>query len=85
MGIKKVKPTTPGRRQAKFDDFSDITKTFPEKRLVISKYICLFGLELRNLCPRLNLKDNKHGKNLFRLRCQYAAGSTGSAGIDAIL
>jgi len=40
MGIKKVKPTTPGRRQAKFDDFSDITKTSPEKRLVISKKRC---------------------------------------------
>ncbi len=40
MGIKKVKPTTPGRRQARFDDFSDITKTFPEKRLVISKKRC---------------------------------------------
>lgn len=37
MGIKKVKPTTPGRRQAKFDDFSDITKKTPEKRLVITK------------------------------------------------
>lgn len=37
MGIKKVKPTTPGRRQALFDDFSDITKTKPEKKLVTSK------------------------------------------------
>src|SRR6056297_2302808 len=37
MGIKKVKPTTPGRRTAKFDDFSDITKTIPEKSLVKSK------------------------------------------------
>ncbi len=37
MGIKTVKPTTPGRRQAKFDDFSDITKFKPEKSLVISK------------------------------------------------
>jgi large subunit ribosomal protein L2 len=34
MGIKKVKPTTPGRRQATFDDFSDITRTKPEGRLV---------------------------------------------------
>lgn len=34
MGIKKVKPTTPGRRQAKFDDFKDITKTTPEKSLI---------------------------------------------------
>lgn len=34
MGIKKVKPTTPGRRQATFDDFSDITKKRPEKSLI---------------------------------------------------
>lgn len=37
MGIKKVKPTTPGRRQATFDDFADITKSKPEKSLVIIK------------------------------------------------
>ena len=34
MGIKKVKPTTPGRRRATFDDFFDITKKKPEKKLV---------------------------------------------------
>ncbi len=34
MGIKKVKPTTPGRRQASFDDFFDITKKKPEKSLI---------------------------------------------------
>ncbi len=34
MGIKRVKPTTPGRRGASFDDFADITRTKPEKRLV---------------------------------------------------
>ncbi len=37
MGIKKVKPTTPGRRQALFDDFSDITEKKPEKSLVKNK------------------------------------------------
>ncbi len=37
MGIKKVKPTTPGRRGATFDDFSDITKSRPEKNLIIIK------------------------------------------------
>ena len=37
MGIKKVKPTTPGRRQATFDDFSDITKKKPDKKLVVIK------------------------------------------------
>jgi large subunit ribosomal protein L2 len=35
MPIKKVKPTTPARRQMTFADFSDITKTKPEKNLVI--------------------------------------------------
>jgi len=35
MGIKKVKPTSPGRRSATFDDFLDITKTEPEKSLIV--------------------------------------------------
>ena len=35
MGIKKVKPTTPGRRQATFDDFADLTRTKPEKSLIV--------------------------------------------------
>ncbi|MFA5000157.1 MAG: 50S ribosomal protein L2 [Patescibacteria group bacterium] len=37
MGIKKVKANTPGRRQATFDDFKDITKSSPEKALVMIK------------------------------------------------
>jgi large subunit ribosomal protein L2 len=37
MAIKKAKPTTPGRRQAMFDDFSDITRKTPEKSLIVSK------------------------------------------------
>jgi large subunit ribosomal protein L2 len=37
MGIKKVKPTSPGRRSATFDDFLDITKTEPEKNLIVIK------------------------------------------------
>ncbi|MDP2709248.1 MAG: 50S ribosomal protein L2 [bacterium] len=35
MGIKKVKSTSPGRRSATFDDFFDITKTKPEKSLIV--------------------------------------------------
>ena len=35
MGIKKVKANTPGRREATFDDFKDITKTTPEKNLIV--------------------------------------------------
>jgi len=34
MGIKSYKPTTPGRRGASVQDFSDITKTRPEKSLI---------------------------------------------------
>ena len=37
MGIKKVKANTPGRREATFDDFKDLTKFQPEKRLVVIK------------------------------------------------
>ena len=37
MGIKKVKPNTPGRREATFDDFADITSTTPEKKLLVIK------------------------------------------------
>ncbi len=37
MGIKKVKANTPGRREATFDTFSDVTKTIPEKRLLVVK------------------------------------------------
>ncbi len=37
MAIIKAKPTTPGRRHSTFDDFSDITKTSPEKSLIYIK------------------------------------------------
>lgn len=33
MGVKKFKPTTPGRRFASISDFAEITKTKPEKSL----------------------------------------------------
>lgn len=34
MAVKKYKPTTPGRRKSSVQDFSDITKTTPEKSLL---------------------------------------------------
>lgn len=37
MAIKKVKSTTPGRRQATFDDFKDLTTKKSEKSLIKSK------------------------------------------------
>lgn len=35
MAVKIYKPTTPGRRNASVQDFSDITKTKPEKSLIV--------------------------------------------------
>jgi large subunit ribosomal protein L2 len=34
MGIRKAKPTSPGRRSASFQDFSDITSVKPEEKLI---------------------------------------------------
>lgn len=34
MGVKKVKPTSPGRRFQSFSDFSEVTQVKPEKRLL---------------------------------------------------
>ena len=34
MGIRKYKPTTPGRRGASVSDFAEITRTTPEKSLL---------------------------------------------------
>ena len=35
MAIKKLKPTTPGRRGASFEDFSDSTSKTPEESLIV--------------------------------------------------
>lgn len=37
MSVKRYKPTTAGRRLSSVDDFSDITKRQPEKKLTIRK------------------------------------------------
>jgi large subunit ribosomal protein L2 len=34
MGIRKFKPTTPGRRGASVSDFAEITRSTPEKSLL---------------------------------------------------
>ena len=34
MGIRKYKPTTPGRRGSSVADFAEITRSTPEKSLV---------------------------------------------------
>jgi len=37
MAVKRYKPTTAGRRLSSVDDFADITRTSPEKKLTIKK------------------------------------------------
>ncbi|HBI02701.1 MAG TPA: 50S ribosomal protein L2, partial [Paenibacillaceae bacterium] len=37
MGIKKYKPTSPGRRQMTVSTFEEITTSTPEKSLLVSK------------------------------------------------
>ena len=37
MAIKKYKPTSPGRRGMAVSDFAEITRTTPEKSLVVGK------------------------------------------------
>ena len=37
MGIRKYKPTTPGRRGASVSDFAEVTRSTPEKSLVAPK------------------------------------------------
>ncbi|OGH77768.1 MAG: 50S ribosomal protein L2 [Candidatus Magasanikbacteria bacterium RIFOXYC2_FULL_40_16] len=64
MGIKIYKPTTPGRRKASVQDFSDITKKHPEKSLtVILKKNC--G---RNNTGRITVRHQGGGsKRLYRI------------------
>lgn len=37
MGVKRYKPTTPGRRISSVDTFEDVTKTKPEKKLTTNR------------------------------------------------
>lgn len=37
MAIIKLKPTTPGRRNMSQNDFAEITKSYPEKSLIVAK------------------------------------------------
>ncbi|MCM8818710.1 MAG: 50S ribosomal protein L2 [Candidatus Omnitrophica bacterium] len=64
MPLRKLKPVTPGQRQAVLQDFSDITKTEPEKSLV-------FGLKKkggRNNTGRITVRHRGGGhKRLYRI------------------
>lgn len=64
MGIKIYKPTSPGRRKSSVQDFSDITKTEPEKSLVVY----LKKKSGRNNSGQLTVRHQGGGvKRLYRL------------------
>jgi large subunit ribosomal protein L2 len=64
MAIRKYKPTTPGRRGASGSDFSEITRTEPEKSLVRP----LHGHGGRNVYGRITTRHQGGGhKRSYRL------------------
>jgi len=65
MGIKKYKPTTPGRRQMATTDFSEITRKDFEKSLVVSPKKKSAG---RNNAGRITAGHREGGhKRLYRM------------------
>jgi len=64
LPLRKLKPVTPGQRHAILDDFSDITKKEPEKKLVV-------GLKKkggRNNTGRITVRHRGGGhKRLYRV------------------
>src|ERR687886_1796596 len=64
MGIRKYKPTTPGRRGSSVSDFSEITRSEPEKSLVRP----LHGRGGRNVHGRITTRHKGGGhKRAYRL------------------
>lgn len=64
MPIKKFKPTSPGRRFVTVSDFSDITKTEPEKSLVVP----LKKNAGRNSSGRITVRHKGGGhKRMYRI------------------
>jgi large subunit ribosomal protein L2 len=61
MGIRTVKPTSPGRRSATFDDFLDITRTKPEKSLIIIRK----GQAGRNNTGKITVRHQGGGVKRF--------------------
>ena len=64
MGIRKYKPTTPGRRGASVSDFAEITRSTPEKSLVRP----LHGKGGRNAHGRITTRHKGGGhKRAYRV------------------
>ena len=64
MGIRKYKPTTPGRRGASVSDFTEITRDTPEKSLIAP----LHSKGGRNVHGRVTARHQGGGhKRAYRL------------------
>ncbi|MCB9798347.1 50S ribosomal protein L2 [Candidatus Nomurabacteria bacterium] len=64
MAVKVYKPTTPGRRKSSVQDFSDITKTKPEKSLTVP----LKSKAGRNNSGKITVRHRGGGvKRMYRL------------------
>src|ERR1044072_3404367 len=64
MGIRKYKPTTPGRRGSSVSDFSEITRSTPEKSLLAP----LHGKGGRNVHGRVTARHQGGGhKRAYRI------------------
>src|SRR5437764_4710684 len=64
MGIRKYKPTTPGRRGSSVSDFAEITRSTPEKSLLVP----LHGKGGRNVHGRITTRHQGGGhKRQYRL------------------
>lgn len=64
MGIRKLKPITPGQRRRSVSDFADITKSRPEKSLTASKK----NFAGRNRTGRITMRQRGGGhKKKYRI------------------
>jgi large subunit ribosomal protein L2 len=80
MGLKKYKPTSPGRRDTIADDFKDITKGEPEKSLLAP----LFKKGGRNNHGRVTVRHRGGGhKRRYRV-IDFKRDKSGSATIMSI-
>jgi len=66
MGIRKLKPTTPGQRGMSVSDFAEITRTTPEKSLVRP----IHSKGGRNSAGRITVRHQGggHKRNLWFVR-----------------
>jgi len=80
MGLKKFKPTSPGRRDTVADDFKDITKGKPEKSLLAP----LFKKGGRNNNGRVTVRHRGGGhKRRYRI-VDFKRDKSGAATIMSI-